>query len=418
MATAFNKRRGARFFEFGLIPLLLLTFGIGQPKAVAALSLNPDWIVSDSLTTIQATLSDGYLVSTTSDTSTVRTEINRQLHFLVGQLNAQLSAPAFGFSLKVQIKDIVALPDSTFEIYYEASFTLGWDANQSPPDTLDLALPISSDTDSIELFYETYANHCGLPFDEGPETFFFYFRPFKEGCTISEQPNPKFVVWTLLQLKPVDIYNSNSAPAYKSIWQDNRLVVTAVFGKLDSGFPTGAEDFYKFLEANYGPTTMFIRIIRDDFIFKRGKFSTPAGELDVRVFEILKGDITTASSEFVRHFKRSSKDSEFISYNGHAGYGKKVRHFTELIDYSYNTYKILYLNGCDTFTYLHESMFLFNTPLDFITTGLSSYFGYMSQYNLEIIEVLLQQKLDYAQLLKLIDVGSPSVLGKHRINSL
>ena len=383
--------------------------------ASSALGAGIEWIDGGRGAIYQATLDRGDIWVPTEDPKKIDDLIRRQLYYSVGQLNAIASGPALDHSLKISQREITASTDGYFHIVYQAEFLIAWNHREEPPEVLSLIFPTASDVKTTINLHEIYVKTCGLPYEEGPETFYFYFRPELPECLIDlEDPQGNWLVMDI-ELSPSSATPTASRPNYAEVWKDGELVVTTVFGKLDEGFESGATHLIRELKAQLGEPSLWLQKEIGYFTYTRAKFATRRGPLDIRIFDLKDKDLASASEALLRLLKLSSARSDYLSYNGHSGYGSKVGSFTEAVGWGdSDAYRLLYLNGCDTFTYLDTGFFGGRAPMDVITTVLSGYFAYMGSYNLTLINSLIEATDTFSSLLEQLPVGSPVILGRSR----
>ncbi|MBI4403362.1 MAG: hypothetical protein HY537_04335 [Deltaproteobacteria bacterium] len=372
------------------------------------------WFYSTTMTFSQATIENGVILSKTTNPNAVREQICQQLHFAIGQLNATSSAPALGSTLKIELNDVKPAGEDLHRIEYRATFLVGLGNAHPLSQSVELIIPGRADSEGIQQFYATYVKSCGLAYEEGVDTFFFYFRPDKPTCTVRTDPQAPFIVRIPMSLAPIAFSVPHVVPRYETVWADRTLRATLYFEKTHPKLPSGGDEFYTLLTQAYGTPLRTSTVDYGDFKFVRAFFKTLPGNLDVSIFNITKGNAKTLGrgKRFLRFLYRSMRHSDLIAYNGHSGYGKKVRNFAELVShYSSNRYKLVYLNGCDTFSYINNSLFKSRTQMDVITTGLAAYVTQMPAYSLQLIQSLIEKKDKFDELLAKIPLGSPALMG-------
>ena len=101
-------------------------------------------------------------------------------------------------------------------------------------------------------------------------------------------------------------------------------------------------------------------------------------------------------------FVEAWRDSDYVSYNGHAGYGTNIRNLVEWagIDQS-DRYRVFYANGCWTYQYWAESGE--DSLLDVVANIRPSYFVLMARQNIIVLEGLVSQTQSYQDILDKVD---------------
>ena len=150
-------------------------------------------------------------------------------------------------------------------------------------------------------------------------------------------------------------------------------------------------------------------------------FATPQGQLNV-VIMLVEGVRNMTSAQTARYNDRT-KRSDLVSYSGHSGLGANIRALTRMGSFLPGQYQIFFVNGCDTFAYVENSLrdahaaanpgFGPSKYFDMITNSMPSYFHMNAYGNLTLIKSLLGRQLNYRQILGQIDSSQmPVVTGE------
>jgi hypothetical protein len=225
-----------------------------------------------------------------------------------------------------------------------------------------------------------------------------------------------------IRLSVSESNTSSKYPEYGKLWEKQKLLVTVIFGKFESGQMTEADEgvmaydhFYSLLLANYG------RPLSIDHSFDGApgvvhpklqmQFHRPEGTLEIRM--ALIDAMTDIDDDFTRWYQEGTRDSEVVIYNGHAGLGDNVEALARLGVFTPGHYQIFFVNGCDTFTYANEGLFEAHARinpgaepskyLDILSNSMSNYFGWMANESFTLIDALTERKNTYRQILERFD---------------
>jgi hypothetical protein len=159
-------------------------------------------------------------------------------------------------------------------------------------------------------------------------------------------------------------------PEYHKVWEDNALVVVAIFGKYEDGATTSSD-------AGISAYNTFVSSMKTE-LASRQLTTVPASvpsspgvaapdiEFNatlpdgkkVHVVALLTDNVTTGLSQpaFRARYESLSTRADYIVYNGHAGLGTNVRALAQRGKWVAGQYVVVYMNGCDTFAYIDDAL--------------------------------------------------------------
>lgn len=288
--------------------------------------------------------------------------IQTQLFYLVGQLNADDGVARLD---RVVLRDVkrVSTNDGWMNVTYHASVPVGWGSKTSIPEGLELTLPRKIGPQSLKSFTTKYGPSCSDdPAHTTSDNYWYHFRPATEGCAFEEAD-------AATAFADVEISESNTSakyPEYDRVWSDGQLQVVAVFGKYDdyATDPSDAgirayDDFIEALSTGFAsdfatkPASVDLRpgVSSTDVTF--------TGTVDgrsVSVTALLIDSPRVAPASFNARYAELTKKADLVFYNGHAGLGANVRALADKGRIDQGQYRIFFLNGCDTFAYLNDTL--------------------------------------------------------------
>ncbi len=391
----------------------------------------------DSATSIalDATVTDGIML-TTSPNYNLDEQIKDQLFFTIGFIN-NWGGVADLAQRVVTIKSIDLIPGSTTlsKVTYDAKFHVSWLRQYRVPSSIVAPVPARGDYQGLQSFYEKYQGNCVEDRHElSPANFWYYIRPLMRSCPLAQRSGNEELTYLLsLNMAVSSTNTSGKFPEYAKIWEDHKLVATIIFGKNVSGGSDNDygvseyNDMYQQLLSNFGnPTETNVNLRNGQYPGTQNPdvrlvFQTNQGTVDVNI--LLVDSISSTSTEWRKHFSDRTLNSDFVSYNGHAGLGANVRTIGRLGKFKPNQFQLYYLNGCDTYAYLgyelSEGRRLVNPEsqpsryLDLITNSMPSPFGSMASSTMSILTSLYEQKYTYRQILSMVNSGqNPNVSGE------
>ena len=387
---------------------------------------------------MDATITNGVLITSSSSTTWITREAKDQLYYTMGQLNYFRGVADLNRTV-ISVNEVLPLGNGLYEAHYAAKLFVSWPRNAAVPASLQLILPAKMDSTSISAFVEKY-QACRDDFSHDPEVgnFWYYWRPEVGGCALR---NGGLVGEDRLEVQRVGMSMVVSAentqgksPEYGKVWEDNQLVVTAMFGKAEDGATSPSDagissfnSMYQVLRQNFG-TPIFQSVPLDANASPAPQindvemtFATPQGQLNV-VIMLVEGVRNMTSAQTARYNDRT-KRSDLVSYSGHSGLGANIRALTRMGSFLPGQYQIFFVNGCDTFAYVENSLrdahaaanpgFGPSKYFDMITNSMPSYFHMNAYGNLTLIKSLLGRQLNYRQILGQIDSSQmPVVTGE------
>ena len=361
--------------------------------------------------------------------------LEQQINFLVGSLKgaggniSQKKVSLLGkTSSKVSAKSGKMVDKTT--LVYDVSFllTIPNQAVQPTGQSMQAYVPIDMDVSARRQLAATYHGCFDAHLDELaatqatflPMMMFYYFKGEGQGCelkgTSAWQP-----VTLATQLSPRQM-TEKRYPEINRIWEDKKFVATIIFT------PTG--DYNDADEGIYDYALMAQKIV--------SKYGQPSeGPLPAELTgakrvarPTLRPNITLTYQEdngrsMVFHlmawqenwqsdlelkntFGLYSKESDYISYNGHADYGNNVKLMEEWSQVTAGQYQVFYLDGCSTFAYIKNEMLqkvkMMNPTdeptkhLDIIANVSPSYFMYMPEQNIHLIEGMVKGDKAYTEM--------------------
>ncbi len=349
--------------------------------------------------------------------------VEDQLLYSIGQLNGNRSV---GRLDALSLTNVTATREGTgYRVRYRAHLPVAWGSKTNLPTTYTLIMPRMMDATSLTAFSTKYVPGCAEPgsHDVDSGSFWYYYRPSQSGCALGEADVVRFRATITTSTE-----NTNGKyPEYHKIWEDQALVVVAIFGKYEDGATTAAD-------AGVNAFNTFVAAIRRDIA---GTVTvTPAnlpaapgvGYPDVtvdivradgrrvRVHALLVDNVVDAGPGFDARYGQLSTEADLIAYNGHAGLGQNVRALTRKGTFRAGKYQIVFMNGCDTFAYvdgsLAEARARLNPDdptgtryLDMITNARPSYFVSNTAADMALINGLLSyaQPRTYQTMFRSID---------------
>lgn len=393
---------------------------------------------------LNGSIAEGKIITSSNKSSTVKSYITEQLLYTMGQFN-EFDGVADLNRNEISLTNVVPSVSKPgwFDVTYKANLFVSWSKSIEVPKKLELIMPFDSSSEGISGFLASYAESCRDDFSHAPEAgnFWYYYRPLASGCALADPTHNidrRLVTKFDMTFSPSSEQTNGKSPEYGKVWEDGALVVTAIFGKNepedDPNYDAGTSaynELYSDLIETYGLPVSSVpsglgekapgpKLDRVELVFE-----TPNGKLDVGL--LLVDGIRAMNQEQTDFYNRRSRNSDFISYNGHAGLGANIRALARLGSFIPNQYQIFFVNGCDTFAYVDNSLrdihhklnpdFGPNKFFDLITNSMPSYFGSNADGNLTIIKGLLGQKSTYRQILSNIDSIQKAVVTGEQDNT-
>ncbi len=379
---------------------------------------------------LDAEIDHGSILSSSISPEVVKQQIRKQLMFSIGQLNG-LGGGVDMNRLKSRIISTESLDNGIYKHYYSAKMFISWPREQQVPASYKFILPENTETGALAGFLDlygpngSYGRGCSSysTYDFGASVYWYYYRPEKYNCPLRDSSLPKKALHIRSKFKVSDENTTEKYPEYGKVWEDQRLVITTIFGKNDSGSTdhndAGVRAFRSFyfdlLDLLGPPLTSNIenRTPGNDSPLIKLTFEVEAGLVDLHIF--LVDGIRSVSNDFVAKYNKRTEISDFVSYNGHSGLGANIRALARMGNFQRGQYQIFLINGCDTFAYVDDAL---NTAhrnvnpdypatkyLDLITNATPSYFHENSRANISVIDSLLNKDKTYRQILSSFDIS-------------
>ncbi len=411
-----NTIKSAMFLVGGL----MLAGCDGQPQAS---DLNFD---SAQTLAYDGVIDQGKIFSTSADDIVIKAQISEQLMYTIGQLNGRNGGIDM-HKLETSIIEKLERAEGGFDVTYAAKLFIAWPRESAAPATYEFMLPARGDSQGQRDFFEAFgadenqSKKCLAPEAHGVNgIFWYYYRPEKASCPLTDASldDKNLVVRALVRLSVSGQNTENKAPEYAKVWEDNKLIITAIFGKNEEGeisdWDAGISSFrqlYNDLIRTYGtPVSTNLQPGQSPSAFNKDvrlEFATERGTVDVHLY--LVDGIRTVDTAFREKYNERTKISDFISYSGHSGLGANIRALARMGSFQKDKYQIFLINGCDTFAYVDGALtkahhavnpdFAPTKFVDIITNAMPSYFHSNSRSNMQLINGLLNQELTYRAIL-------------------
>lgn len=322
---------------------------------------------------------DGELL--TNSATNPKGAVRDQLLYTVGLFNAHHSVAQLQRLVLTNVT--TAASGGLTRVRYHAKLPVAWGSKTDLPTTFEVILPRRTDVTGQQAFLGKYAG-CT---DESGATLanlWYHYRP--EGCTLDAND----VLRVTASFRPSAENTVAKYPEYHKVWEDGALTAVAVFGKYEIG-GTGPSDagvaaYDAFLASM---RTRFVglsetRVSATDVVFA----GTLPGGGRVQVAALLVDELRSASAAFDARYSELSAGADVILYNGHAGLGSNVRALEAKGKFMPGKYQIVFINGCDTFAYVDDTLAqkraLLNADdpkgtkyMDVVTNAMPAYFSSM-----------------------------------------
>jgi hypothetical protein len=386
---------------------LLLTLGLlgasCGPEEAPDLAVDEDPF-SSHLATLMVFEFDGELLVNSSYNP--NSWIEDQLLFTIGQLNGNNSVGRLDALTLSNVRS--TREGSRYRIRYHASLPVAWGSKTNLPSSYELIFPIDLDSAAQERFATTYGAACADPSAHDLEAgnYWYYYRPSRSGCQVAAAD----VLRTRATASVSAENTNNKYPEYHQVWEDDLLIVVAIFGKYEDGATTASD-------AGIAGYNRFLSVIRAEFsnettipadLGTSPGVSAPDVTIEatladgrrIRVHALLVDNVRTAGAAFDARYAALSTEADLIAYNGHAGLGSNVRALARKGQFRAGKYQIVFMNGCDTFAYvdgaLAESRARLNPGdpegtqfMEIITNARPSYFATNAAADMALIRGLL-----------------------------
>lgn len=372
---------------------------------------------------------DGATVITDSDDPVrVEAQVREQLRYAIGQMNGMLGGVD---STRLAITLGTGTPRSatSWTFTYDAAMTISWPRQYQVPATYTLVLPAHGDQAGRQRFVQSYGNdeagakRCLADDAHGVSTgsFWYYYRPFKNTCPLARATGALIKrVPMKLALSPLN--TTGKSPEYGKVWEDGKLVVTIVMSKYEEGATSvndagiaAYREMYASLAQTFGSprVTSLPRGAQPSASWPeiRATYASSRGPVDVAIF--LVDSPASAGEGFRLAYEARTETSDVVAYNGHAGLGANIRALTGMGRYLPGQYQIFLLNGCDTFSYVDDTLLAAHQAVnpvygpskyvDVITNARPSLFSEMTRATLALTKAMVGKTKTYRTLLSELD---------------
>jgi hypothetical protein len=376
---------------------------------------------------VDGIISNGVIRTRSTSNASIERQIRAQLQYMTGQLNG-INGGADLNRLQLTINEKIPEGDGTFEVHYAAKVLIAWRRDLALPENYELVMPASGDNQNLVNFFSAFQDDCITPdaHDMGPGNFWYYYRPQPAACKtqMNEAANAGLVARFSVNLAVSVENTSGKSPEYAKVWEDDRAVITAVFGKYEEGATSNGDagiaaynEMYAMLRSRFGePTVQDVEVPAGtrpgvaypaiNMIFER-----PEGTVDVEI--LLIDGILSTDDAFKKRYNERTKISDLVSYNGHSGLGANIRALARLGSFVQGQYQLFFVNGCDTFAYVDNALRDAHAAVnpgygpskffDIITNAMPSYFHSNADNNLALIQAFLGRSKTYRQILSGFD---------------
>ncbi len=401
------------------------------------------WPGGKSDTSNQATILDfewsGTVQTNALDWGGERAVMESLLYYTVGELNGSRSV---GRMDRVEYTSLTSAPtkDGRVEVSYHAKMPVAWGSKDKLPKSYTFKLP--KNVDQFDAFTTKYKGACSEETDEGIDvsSMWYYYRPSQSSCKLDDAD----VVRSTAKVTVSTANTTGKYPEYDKVWEDNTLRVVAIFGKFAKG-DTDKDD-----DAGINAFNQFNSDIRDRMGSMKGLVTIPADAptqpganlpdvefqatladgRSVIVNALLVDEVSSATQAFYDRYEALSTRADFIAYNGHAGLGANIRTLASKGKFVAGQYVIVFMNGCDTYTYVDGALAEMRATLnpddptgtkfmDFALNAEPAFFASDSGASMAFINGLLSydKPLTYEQILSNIDTAQVVLVSGEQDNT-
>lgn len=356
--------------------------------------------------------------------------IRAQLLFTVGAFNARSSVARLD---KVQLTNIsaVAAGGGLYRIKYHAKLPVAWGSKTNLPTSFALTLPRSMGEAAQIAFTKKYGPACndGEADSVTTSNYWFHFRPDAPRCAVDAAD-------ALRVTAKASVSAGNTVakyPEYDRVWEDNALNIVAIFSKYEDGAtaPTdvGIQTYNSFVAAiraelagakvtpaeagnTPGPAIPEVTV----------QLALPGGRsASVTALLVDSPKIMTAAQD--ARYAELVPWADVVMYNGHAGLGANVRALTKKGTFVPGKYQLFFMDGCDTFAYLDDTLATRRAALnssdptgtkymDIMANAMPAYFVSMPAAAMALTRALLRPEapLSYTKIFKSVDAAQVVVV--------
>lgn len=375
------------------------------------------WLQSANQRPIWLSMEKASLVTQTNEEAAIRRQIHQQLDFTIGPLNAMGGGPSLELTTEVTNVAVTVNPAGGFDVSYDVEFLVFWPNFVPIPANLSMVLPAQADAAGLTEFYEAYKGKCQIPNDEGPLTFFYYYRQSGKGCPLDPsqlKETPKFTRLMNYSVAQDGFFlHPPAQPDYRTYWSDGVLDVVAWFGPTEEQKSSnGGRIFVNRLMRFFNGAVKYETSSQTRMHTWKLEFRGPLGPVRMLVLELRNGTVLDAPAEMGDRFKTAAAQADLVLYAGHSGYGEQLRTITHWSTDVATKDQFHYLHGCDVGSYLDGRLLYHPTHrMEVVANATSGYFGYMVPHGFRVFRALVEGRVSLLRLLSQIPVGDPVALG-------
>ncbi len=385
---------------------------------------------------LDAQIENGILLSNSGQEIYYKEEIVAQLFYLVGMLNARQGVAELAH-LKLKISSVEPPGQTGYSrVHYSVSFVIGWNRASKIPAQMTLPFPLQSDEDGIRGFFKNHKKSCSTSASEPdltPTSFYYYFRPEKSKCRLLGG-KAKDAVLLNLKLSVSPSNTENKSPEYAKVWEDGKLVATLIVGtdvpdateNSDVGV-TAYNKLVKQAQDVFGKPDWIVPNLLENELPGMAhpdvemEFTNADGKkINLNFLLIDKHLLQNGSPIFEKRYNERTRISDFVSYNGHSGFGENIRALAKMGHFEKGQYQLYYVNGCDTFAYVDDALALAHQKanpgsglyeyFDIITNAMPSSFTQFGNSNFAILSSLASAKNTYREILSKFQVNQKAIV--------
>lgn len=376
---------------------------------------------------LDAEVNGVHLVTQLTEDAAIRKEILTQLFFVAGALNERKGGAELGHAA-ITIQSVTPVVGTkNVDVVYDFKVLVGWHKSFAIPQSWQVALPVSASEAGLKAFYDQFHLTCSEDpedTDLSPESFYYYFRPQKEGCPLyTNIYAPSVVSYATLRLSPSKLQTTGKFPEYGKVHEDGRVSATMIFGTNHEGANANGDAgiaaynrTYQSLRTLYGiPDYQSVKLrpkqvpgmAHPDVEMHWGLDSGVT--LDVAILMVDKYGLIDPDPNFARRYAERTRTADYVSYSGHSGFGENIRALAKMGTFEKGQYQIFNVNGCDTFFYVDDALRAAHAAVnpegkpyeffDVITNSMPSPFNGMAMVAVSTVRALVEKKLTYREIL-------------------
>lgn len=404
----------------GILTCFLLLMGCGQNSERTSHPL------MDSVTSreVVVSISSSNVLALTSYLPQIKTNIGKQLRYLVGPL-AQMGGTPDLSELNIDVRNLAK--DGEFhKVNYSATFKAILPKTFSVPVNLTLPIPSRGDEAGTNDFYQRYYRNARYQYNCTASTtnlimaanFWYYFRPQRPTCPLKEKlEDMANIQWINVMFKAGEKNSTGKYPEYHELWKGDRLKALILVGKENpknrTTYDVGTSAYlnlYKYMVQWLGPPN-YSSLGNEEpdastsHIKAEFQYLNKAIDLDL----FLIANMRTYRTEYASTFKELSANADFIAYNGHSGLGVEIEQLMKMSEVKPGKYQLYFINACSSFAYrnriLEKRFRDANTGspaskyLDMIMNTMPGYFRNIPTDNIHLLSSLVSAKENYFDIL-------------------